>query len=75
MELSLHFEVDRFWSAVLYTNKYGIHAMFPQDVLHTVSKGLVEILYDILRVYLKGKFDMVDRILGIRSGRVYLNMR
>ena len=37
----------------------------PHNMSHTVSKGLEEILYDILSVYIKGKFDIVDDRLSV----------
>jgi hypothetical protein len=36
------------WKAPLYTNAYGVHAMFPMDTLHTMSLGIIKGLKDVL---------------------------
>lgn len=47
----MNLEENGFWSSVLYSNKYGVHAMFPPDILHTIPKGIVDILRRILLSY------------------------
>jgi len=41
-------EQNGFWTAELFSNKYGVHALCPNDTLHTLSAGIVPALKKIL---------------------------
>ena len=43
-----------FRDAELYTNKFGYHAAFPMDTLHTVPKGIADLLLSILNAHIGG---------------------
>ena len=44
-------ERNSFSETELYSGKYGYHALFPYDTLHTLCKGAVEKLKDGLIAY------------------------
>lgn len=48
---SMHPEPNGFVGADLWANHFGCYGMFPFDVLHTISQGIVPILKDILLAY------------------------
>lgn len=55
------------WKGELYRDKYGIHSMFPMDVLHTVPYGIVAHLKDILIGHTKekSKLDELNRRFAV----------
>ena len=61
----MYLEENGFWSTVLYSNKYGVHAMFPPDILHTIPKGIVDLLRRILMSYAKNTSVVDSRLARI----------
>ena len=52
--------------AQLYSPTYGVHAILPPDTLHTMSKGMAELLRTMLQKIMKkeGTFGVFDRRLA-----------
>ena len=60
----MYLEENALWSAVLYSKKHGIQGMFPPDILHTIPKGVVDLLRRILMAYVKTDPNVVDARLA-----------
>lgn len=55
----LYMERCGVWRGELYSDRYGHHAMFPYDFLHTVCHGTAVLLLDTLLAYAK-KYHTMD---------------
>ena len=58
-ECCLYMQVNGFWCGELYRDQHGHHTLFPFDTLHTVSRGIADMLRDILLQYAK-KYGTMD---------------
>lgn len=58
-EWCVYMEQNGFWSGELYSDRYGHHAMFPYDILHTICHGTADVLLKVLLGYGK-KYKTLD---------------
>ena len=61
----LYMERCGVWQGELYSDRYGHHAMFPYDFLHTVCHGTAVLLLETLLAYAK-KYQTMDGACGHR---------
>lgn len=64
-ESCLYMMANGFWQGELYRDKYGHHTLFPFDTLHTVCRGIADMLRDILLLYAKKYGTMDGELLAI----------
>lgn len=61
---SMYYIWNGWWDTELYANPYGVHAMFPMDILHTVPYGIIKTLKEMLLAH--AKLGRTEEVLNAR---------